>query len=247
MPQPKPTTDESRLSQLNREPAALNHLPISDSYPYLVTRIVPTLYHVIFIPKLLDRETTIKISIFQARMNNLDTCLVFSTTDCIYFHSDGIHTHSSSPPSGGIVVSGKLKPCFYVVRGSGLGHREYALDNPKGCLFGDLSKGGRRATYEELSSLKGFQPNGVPIGLRQCPECGDWRGRCLDPSPQFEGLVMEVHCLCDNDNRCAACRELLAKRKLNANYYNPADGGIWHWPGFIAFAHHCEKSIRGTV
>jgi len=51
--------------------------------------------------------------------------------------------------------------------------------------------------------------------------------------------VMTVHCLCDNGNRCARCGGRLSKRKLNANYYKPADGNIWHVPGFSALSHQC--------
>ncbi len=43
---------------------------------------------------------------------------------------------------------------------------------------------------------------------------------------------MQVHCRCQNDNRCAACGGFLYERKLNANYYNARDGQIWHVPGF---------------
>jgi hypothetical protein len=50
---------------------------------------------------------------------------------------------------------------------------------------------------------------------------------------------MAVHCRCANDNRCAACGGLLYKRKLNANYYNPCDGRIWHVPGFSGLGHRC--------
>jgi len=36
-----------------------------------------------------------------------------------------------------------------------------------------------------------------------------------------------------------ACGGFLYERKLNANYYNPRDGQIWHVPGFCAFRHRC--------
>jgi hypothetical protein len=50
---------------------------------------------------------------------------------------------------------------------------------------------------------------------------------------------MTVHCRCANDNRCAACDRLLYEHKLNANYYNPRDGQIWHVPGFSGLGHRC--------
>jgi hypothetical protein len=106
-------------------------------------------------------------------------------------------------------------------------------------VFGDLAKGGRPASFAERVLLSGRQSNSVPRGLRRCERCTDWHGRCLDPSREFAGQVMDVACRCANQNRCAACGGLLYERKLNANYYDPRDGHIWHVPGFLAFRHEC--------
>jgi len=73
--------------------------------------------------------------------------------------------------------------------------------------------------------------------------CGEWRGCCLDPSPTFVCKVVTVHCRCQNDNRCAACSGFLYERKLNANYFKPSDGHIWHVPGFCSFSHRCPTPI----
>jgi hypothetical protein len=112
-----------------------------------------------------------------------------------------------------------------------------------GYSFGDLTKGGHAASADELARLAGAGPDGVPRGLERCPACGEWRGTCLDPSPRFAGQVMTVHCRCANDNRCAACGLLLYERKLNANYYNPRDGRIWHVPGFSGLGHRCPGAL----
>jgi len=53
---------------------------------------------------------------------------------------------------------------------------------------------------------------------------------------------MDVHCRCANDNRCAACGDLLHERKLNANTYNEADGHVWHTPGFAGLGHVCAEA-----
>jgi len=108
-----------------------------------------------------------------------------------------------------------------------------------GSILGDLTKGGREATADDVARLAGAGPEGQPRGLERCPTCEEWRRRCLDPSPNFICKVMMVHCGCQNDNRCAACDGFLYKRKLNANYYNPRDGRIWHVPGFSGFLHRC--------
>jgi hypothetical protein len=39
--------------------------------------------------------------------------------------------------------------------------------------------------------------DGSPRGLQRCGHCNDWRGQCLDPSPQFAGQLMTVHCYCN--------------------------------------------------
>ena len=77
-----------------------------------------------------------------------------------------------------------------------------------------------------------------------CLQCGDWRCECLDPNPEFVGMVIRVCCRCENDNRCARCGGLLCKYKLNANFFEPADGKIWHVPGFSGLSHRCPEVIQ---
>jgi hypothetical protein len=107
-------------------------------------------------------------------------------------------------------------------------------------MLGDLTKGGRAATDEEKRSLAEVLCDGTPRGLSRCLTCGHWQGVCLDPSEHFTGQAMTVHCFCDNHHRCARCHERLYVRRLNANYYNPPDRGIWHVPGFCRFNHRCS-------
>ena len=102
-------------------------------------------------------------------------------------------------------------------------------------MMGDLTKGGWIPRGGE-GRLKGFQRNGVPRGLKRCPECQEWKGECFDTTMP---LVVRVHCTCENDNLCAACHRPLYERKLNANYYSESDRGIWHVPAFCAFDHRC--------
>jgi len=105
-----------------------------------------------------------------------------------------------------------------------------------------LTKGGREATADDVARLAGVGHDGRPRGLKRCVTCGEWRGRCLDPAPNFFCQVMAVHCRCQNDNRGAACGHLLSERKLNANYYDPTDGQIWHVPGFSGLYHRCPTA-----
>ena len=156
-------------------------------------------------------------------------------------------TEPSEPPAGGVIVTDRLQPCEVfeptadlLARQSRLA-RFAAARNPGGYPLGDLTKGGRPATPEERHYLYGFQAGGVPRALDRCRECGEFHGECLDPSPKNEGLVVRVHCWCENDNRCASCGGHLAERKLNANYYDERDGTIWHVPGFCGLGHRCSR------
>jgi hypothetical protein len=216
-----------------------------ESFPYLVTRVVPAMYHIIVLPNELHADSLIEISRRQARANRLPTCLVSSSVSALYMAPDG-REYEHAPPRGGIVVANRLRPCRTFAKTQSLVARQSALQRyidgatPRsGYTFGDLTKGGRPATLEENVMLAGRQPNGVPRGLVQCGRCAEWQGRCLDPSPKFTGHVMDVDCRCANDNRCAACCRLLHGRKLNANHYNEVDRHIWHTPGFSGFSHAC--------
>ena len=137
-----------------------------------------------------------------------------------------------------------MKPCIVVADDEDLKARRVILEEARtktGLVLGDTTKGGRDATPEERKTLAGFQGNGVPKGLDLCPTCGEWRGTCIDPNPQFAGKVMKVHCTCENDNRCALCGELLYERKVNANFFDPQDHQIWHIPGFLVLKHVCSS------
>ena len=106
-----------------------------------------------------------------------------------------------------------------------------------GCLPDALTKGGRYPTPEEEERLAGTHADGVPRGLLPCHSCGEWRGECFDTL--CRQLVVRVRCVCENDNRCASCGELLHSRKLNSNYFDPVDKKIWHTPGFSGLDHSC--------
>jgi hypothetical protein len=176
----------------------------------------------------------------------LPTCLVLGDDLALYLEPEGDEKVSPDIPSGGILVAHRLCPPAPIPRSTELAARRDQLDallatGPRpGALFGDITKGGRPATPEEQDRLNGRNAEGVPNGLERCPVCGEWQGECLDPSEQFAGQLVRVHCRCANWNRCTRCGGLLYARRLNANYYNPADGQVWHVPGFCAFDHSCS-------
>ena len=158
----------------------------------------------------------------------------------------GLERWDEKPPAGGTLITGTIRPPTTWADTSHLRALRGRLNvriQRDGCAFGDLTKGGRAARADEVARLAGTGPEGVPRGLERCPTCREWRGTCLDPSPRFFGKVMTVYCRCANDNRCAACRQLLYERKLNANYYNPRDRQIWHVPGFCGLSHRCPLTL----
>jgi hypothetical protein len=221
-------------------------LPLFDGFPYWVTRVASGVYHITLLPPV-PTAMLIEATQRQATINQLPTCLVLAEHHAHYVDASG-HTHTSQePPRGGIIFTGGLAP---VLRGDAASQdlrlRTQRLATlidglPDGGVFGDLTKGGRPATADDLARLGGLQSDGTPKGLHRCGVCGDWAGTCLDPSEVFAGQVMTVHCRCDNHNRCARCGGLLHERRLNANYYNPQNRSIWHVPGFVAFGHRCQR------
>jgi hypothetical protein len=223
-------------------------LPLFDGFPYLSTRLSPAFYHITLLPQ--DKPETFlwTLAASQTYLNCLRACLVLDYASCHYFDENGRSTSSKEPPRGRTVAFGKLRPFREFVITTDWATRRDNLrnfaGNPQTYLLGDLTKGGHSATPEEARRLAGKQEDGVPVGLVRCPRCSQWKGGCLDPSPNFENQVMTVHCLCDNNNLCAGCGHWLHDRKLNANYFNEADGMIWHVPGFCAFGHQCAEVLQ---
>jgi len=222
-------------------------LPIFDGYPYLITRVLTGMYHIMLLSEIEDRDRLRELAVDQTTRNRLDAALVYSRSDCLYVSKSSLTvTPSGSPPIGGAIVSHQLKPLQPARMTPDLRARRTRLDafikslNQSGYFVGNGKSEARQATESDLRTLAGWTADGVPKGLSNCDKCGDWHGECLDPSEKWAGLIMRVHCICENHNRCAACGGLLYKRRLNANYYNPTDNEIWHVPGFSGIVHKCS-------
>jgi hypothetical protein len=208
----------------------------------MVVRLCPTFYHFILLPGL-PQEQLLDIARTQVRYNRIECILILGPEKAWHFGVGGGETELSSISQGGIITGGILKPCIVVEEDDDLRARRAILETAEtrtGYALGDTTKGGRDATPEELETLSGFHHNRVPNGLSRCPTCGEWRGTCLDPNPEFEGRVMKVYCPCENDSRCAFCGEVFYERKVNANYFDPRSHQIWHVPGFMALKHACK-------
>jgi len=219
-------------------------------WPYIITKLAPTIYNLTVIPNIQDHEKLIELVFGQLKTNGLESCFVFCEKQSIYL-KDKTASISEDRPSGGIILSNKLllsielekyidsdptykKRCNKLKK-----YCEAETDN--GYLLGDLTKGGRDATKDEIDELSGENLNhkGVPKGLKLCSTCNMFKGVCLDPSENFKNQIMTVYCDCDNHNRCAKCLELFYSKKLYSNYYDPKDNVIWHVPGFRALSHEC--------
>lgn len=228
------------------------NLPRFDGFPYLITRVVSGLYHIIVIPAQQPAEWYQELLHRQGEANQLETCLVLGAGTAWSWTSDGGLARTCLPPSGGVIVTDRLQPCEAFDRTPDLSARHTRLARFSearkvgGYLHGDLNKGGRTATREECHRLAGVDADGVPNGLEQCRDCGNRHGHCLDPNPNFTTWLVQVHCRCENDNRCARCELALAERRLNANYYRESDGHIWHVPGFSGLSHCCPDYRSGS-
>lgn len=241
------------LTRTPADDARHRSLPAFDGYPYLMTRVVSGLYHLLLLPADRPIPELYHLAERQVAANRLETCLVLAADRSFFFAEDGSASPSVRPPRGGVQVAGKLHASQVFPRTPERLSRADRLEawveameremvqSGDAFLFGDLTKGGRPVKPHEIERLTGLQANGVPRGLELCPLCGEWKGECLDPHPRYAGLVMTVRCRCQAANRCARCGDLLYDRPLNANYYRESDGQIWHVPGFFGLDHRCLR------
>jgi hypothetical protein len=234
--QPEPS--HTALSTLN--------LPFFDGYPYLVVRLQPVFFHLSVLPTAWPVSKLRELTRYQAQMNDLPASLVLARDSAFYFRPDGTEHQGDLPPCGGTIVEGRLSLTEVFPQTAELGVRQLRLSafvntlKQTGYVLGDTTKGGRKPNELEARTLTGRQPNGVLYGLARCARCGEWRGRCIDPNPLLHGLLVDVHCLCENHNFCARCGQPMNKRKVNANYYVEQEDKIWHVPGFSVLKHRCK-------
>lgn len=228
--------------------AAAQGLPLFTGFPYLLTRVVDALRHIILLPEPWTGRTEelLDVARRQARANRLETALVLAADRAAFFAADGSTFGFVAAPRGGILLPDRLEPVVEIEASDELRARREDLAAWMVCnqvqdryMMGNRAGSGREATSDELRRLRGRNSDGLPIGLTTCPECMEVRGECLDINPHFPGLMIPVHCRCDNENRCARCGEKLQDRKLNGNQYDADDGEIWHTPGFCGFRHRC--------
>lgn len=221
-------------------------------YPYLVVHIPGGIYHIhVLSAEHNTAEEIMTLAQAQADANKFEVCLVLEENGGVYFSSRFRPRFSKRIPRGGIFVSGSLELSAEQRVTEDLLNRKRELEifiertnPPAGYLTGDILKGGREASYEELICLRGVQGNGLPKGLGVCPLCGDHRGECLDPGQGLRGLIVRISCHCANDNLCARCGGKLSGRKPGSNHYEARGGQVWHTPPFSALSHRCPVAQK---
>ena len=170
----------------------------------MLTKVVGAMHHIILLPGDRSEVELRQLARRQAAANKLPACLVIESDWVLYLNPDSGETQSTELPETDIFIFEKLRAVEDFAQTEELHQRKSQLKiftettGPQsGYLMGDLTKGGRPASAEELLRLKGRPENGIPKGLKQCPKCCEWRGECLDPSPEFKDKLMRVYCLCE--------------------------------------------------
>jgi len=221
-----------------------------DGYPYLVTRIGRSaLRHFAIVPADWSRRRLVDLAVRQAEANQLETCLCLGPRDAVYLTPGRPPAATSFVPSGipvadRLVVAGPIEETVeQQARRAAL--RAYVERiKSKGYLVGDGLEGGRPATSEDLARMAPARPGELPPGMHRCIVCGEPRGEALVPPPILgrgqTPHVAQVHCRCDNHNRCAGCGELLYALRLSAWYWDEEHGGPRYVAAYCGLGHRCR-------
>jgi len=224
-------------------------VPPFDGYPYLITRIGRTaLRHLAVVPADWPRDRLVDLARRQALANQLETCLCVGPADAVYVAPGQEPREEAFVPSGipvidCLVVAGPVPDTAeQAKRREAL--REYAQRwKSSGYLVGDGLEGGWPASDGDIARLSGRGGDGLPAGLRQCPACERPRGEYLALRGEGSGdrnpRVIDVHCRCDNDNRCAGCGGPLAEHRLSAYYWDEDRASVCYVAAYCGLSHRC--------
>lgn len=234
--------------EIDPESPLYQSLSIFEGFPYLITRVVPVLYHILPLSELNDRDELIAIGRNQVLANRMESAVVLGPEEAYSISEEGSVGERSRAPRGGILLCGHLEPGVTPSPTADFQRRQAKLqvyverENPGGYMNGDSTHGARKATVMDRARLSWRVGTRLPAGLSTCDTCGKARGEDLWRSPKGGTWVRPVHCDCGNWNRCARCGEVLNEHRLNGNYYRREDGRVWHTPGFSGLSHACGVS-----
>ena len=219
-------------------------LPDFGGTPYLATRIEPEFFHILLLPRGWPLYSQLNVAFRQAEANRLPTYFLLTPDSCLWLRTDGAVLPARAEPRELAVAVGKLEPCEALPDDPELEERRARLREHAGrqghrTIWCDPARGGWAPTEEEAATLAGETGEGVPRGLERCPDCGEWRGTCLDPRASADPLVLPVCCQCENDTECAGCGNPLFERRLQCNWYDEEERALHYVPGFHALDHVC--------
>lgn len=221
-----------------------------DGYPYLMIRIGNTaMRSVSLLPAEWPRHRLENLAARQVAANRLEACLCLAPGAGINIWADGSGLDTSFIPTG-IPLPDRLATPEPIPQTPEILERQERLlqfadaRSPKyGYLVGDGLEGGRHATAKDVKRLSLRDVAGVPFGLVRCPICHRFRGEYLALNGEGNGdpdrRVIEVHCACQNHNRCAACGEPLAESRLSAYSYDEAAERVFYLAAYAGLSHSC--------
>ncbi len=221
-----------------------------DGYPYLMIRIGHTaLRSVSLLPADWPRHRLENLAARQVAANQLEACLCLAPNAGINIWTDGSGLNTTFIPTGIPLVDQLAlpEPIPHTPEIAARQARLLAFADtraPKqGYLVGDGLEGGRPATATDIERLSLRDASGIPAGLARCPVCLEFRGDYLALNGEGNGdrrpRVIEVHCACQNHNRCAACGEPLAESRLSAYGYQEATGSVLYRAAYAGLGHRC--------
>ncbi len=221
-----------------------------EGFPYLVVRIGRTaLRHLSLLPADWTRERLLDVARRQVAANRLDACLCLGPAEGVYVSRDGAEW-TSALHVGGIPLTDRLHLPVPLPASEELSRRRRLLaafvereGNVDGYLIGDGLEGGRKATAADVARLSPPGAEADPPGLVRCDRCGWLRGDFLATNGEGNGdrtpRVVEVHCRCQNHNRCARCGGPLAATRLSAYRYDDDRRRVLYLAAYAALDHEC--------
>jgi hypothetical protein len=219
-------------------------------FPHLITRIAQGFHHITLLPQ--GSVADLAHSAFlQWAANRLPVCLCLDWDVVVFVQRYGLHQPSTRLPYAPVYVADAIHPCPHIGSLDADDPRPEQLEEffeaigmvdgiPAAEFVVNPLKGGWEDRADDRALLLGSGVTGIPYGLFRCPECGDFRGCCLDPSYELRGITMPVSCKCVNDTYCALCGEPFDEHQLDSNYYDQENNAVVHVPAYLALSHTCR-------
>jgi hypothetical protein len=213
-------------------------------YPYLLSQIGRAgLVHIALLPSDWPRQRAIEAARTQADANRFETAVCFGRSDAVYVAFDNTRVGPGKTPTGTYAYDRLLlaeplpETDDLAVRRAWL-HAFDRATRVEGYMVGDGTHRGESARLEDRLRLGGRAADGLPTGLRRCPDCGQAAGDYLRGGVE----IVRVYCACENHNRCARCRTPLAEHRLSAWFWDDDDDCAWFLAAYAAFAHVCPDA-----